>query len=378
MNSRDPSARPFRSPGLSYASAIRRSGQRLDLGWLRRPFAEAIEGLRPTENLRFGRDATGDEAIRNVEDLARHFHPFQGEMGGDGGPVGGTGTSTINSEVQNYRGDFSGGCHRFEADGLRLSTQIEAGRFDSYLRGNLERRRGGFNSNPPGSTVPTRLADLDLTPDDLDRIEIGDVATNGPMGLCVVVAKDTQAGTITFEAVSGGLREDYGGNYHLTFTRFAFAAVEAPAQVVEGETAEVRLRWPLPSSVVPGSIVRGVRRGEKPVNNPRNIAQASVAAISPDRREVRFDRPLRFGSVLQADEGDGILFLPGLWSGQIWSKRSYGPQREGMAVQALRAEITMPAMPNYGGERAWTREAVEENLQRYPGVHWGYWPAVWL
>ncbi|ALN71786.1 hypothetical protein [Aureimonas sp. AU20] len=371
---------PFASPGLSNGAAMRRGGPPVP-AWLRQSFAQTMRGVPEVETLRFGREASGDAgstAIRDAGDLARHFNPFQGEIDAKGRVLGGTGTTTINSEVQNYRGDFGAGNHVFEPDGLRLQATVDAGRFDSYLRGDITRRKGGFNSNPPGGTVPTRLSDIGLRPGDLDKVTVGDVTTNGPGGLATVAAIDRAAGTIVFEAVSGGARADYAGNFHLTFTRFAFAPLAAPAAIEEGVTQEVQLSRPLPPGIVPGCFARGVKRGPQPSNDPRSIAQACVASISADRRTVRFDRPLRFGAPMLAAEGDGLLFLPGLWSGQIWSKRSYGPQRQGLSVQAIRIEASFPALPNYRGDTAYTRADVEAVLNANSGMPWGFWPALWL
>lgn len=372
---------PFASPGLAHGAAMRRGGPP-GPALLRQSFADAVRTLPQVEAISFGTSAEakgpGGAAIRDAGDLARFFNPFQGEADPRGRPVGGTGTTTINAEVQNYRGDFGAGNHVFEPDGLRLQAKVEAGRFDSYLRGDITRAQGGFTSNAPGGAVPTRLSDIGLKPGDLDRIQVGDVTTNGPVGLAAVAAMDRAAGTITFDALSGGARANYGGNFHLTFTRFAFAPLEAPAAIEEGKTQEVRLARPLPTSVVPGCLVRGVKRGPQPVNDPRSMAQAVVATISDDRRAVRFDRPLHFGAVLAAAEGDGLLFQPGLWSGQIWSKRSYGPQRDGLSAQAIRVEVGFPAMPDDRGMPAYKRADVEARLKAGAGILWGYWPALWL
>lgn len=345
------------------------------------PFPHVAEGMRMTEDLRFGRDAREDggaTAIRDAAALEEHFRPLQGEFDAAGHPLGGTGSSTINSEIQTYRSDFTSGNHVFEPDGLRLQATLSGGHYDSYLRGQIDRRASGLFSGAPDQPVPVPLSAIGLRQADLDRVEIGDVVTSGSQGLAAVSGIDRQAGTLTFEALSGGPKVAYKGNFHLTFTRFAFGRIGSPEVVVNGQTRSITFDRALPSSVAIGCTIRGVQRGERMTFNPGNVAPAQVSGISEDRRTVTFDRPVHFPATLGTAGRDGILFQPGLWSGQIWSRRSYGFSNGERRLQALRIEVTMPAMSNYPGTPAFTRDAVEANIRDYPEVFWGYWPALWL
>lgn len=345
------------------------------------PFRQVANGMRITEDLRFGVDAQPDAhgtPIRDADALKHHFRPLQGEFDASGHPLGGTGSSTINSEVQTYRSDFASGNHVFEPNGLRLQATLEGGHYDSYLRGQIDRRGTGLFSGASDPLVPVPVAAIGLRRADLDRVEIGDVVTSGSQGLAAVADVDRKAGTVSFEALSGGPKVAYKGNFHLTFTRFAFGRILLPETIVNGETRSITFDRALPSSVAIGCTIRGVRRGERLTFDPGNVAPVRVSSISGDRRTVTFDGAVHFPWTLGTKGRDGILFQPGLWSGQIWSRRSYGFSNGDRRLQALRIEVTMPAMSNYPGTPAFTRDAVEANIRNYPDVLWGYWPALWL
>ncbi|MRX09523.1 hypothetical protein GJ697_16920 [Pseudoduganella sp. FT25W] len=345
-------------------------------------FDAAIKGLDLVEDLRFGSAAKAGGspvavAVKTLDDLENLFNPLEGDFNASGRHVGGAGPSTINSEVQRYATTFNDQNHVLEADGLRLQAVLNGGHFDSYLRGNIATglASGGFSAGAEGASLPTRLADIGLTAADLASIEVGTcVVGGGPSGISVVAAKDAAAGTVTFEAVSSGIKEGYKGNWHVTFTRFAFARVAA--DVANGMTSAVRFKTPVASPVAPGMFALGVKCAPGYQNNPMANDRARVVSVSPDRLSVTFDRPLGLGA-LSPNSADGVLFIPGLTSGQIWSKRAYGPQRPNQEVQALQVEFTMPAMPPFAGA-AYTKKAIEAAMAGAPGTAWGYWPAVWL
>ncbi len=345
-------------------------------------FASAVSTMMLVENTRFGSKALGSGAdnetlIRDAGELSRHYNPFQGEFDALGRYLGGTGQIVINSEIQTYNPRFDGGNHIFDADGLRLQATLDGGHFDSYLRGQIDTRSGGINVNAPARTnpLPTPLTAIGLKSSDLDRIEIGDVLNNSSYGLAVVQSKDKANGTITFEAVSGGEKVGHKGNYHLTFTKFGFVPV---ADAVVNGDRTVRLERPAPSSVMPGMYVRSVSRGSGGTGEPGGVDNMRVLRLSSDRRTVEFDRPVTFYPHLTPDNHSGLLFIPGLTSGQIWSKRSYGPQRSGFIGTAIEAEVTLPDMPHLPLTPAYTKTDVERVLASAPDIKWGYWPAVWL
>ena len=323
---------------------------------LKPDFEAAVTGLTLTEDLHFGSSAVPSgtavsAAIKTLADVAARFNPLEGDFGPNGAHQGGTGPVTINSEVQRYATEFNPQNHVLEADGLRLQAVLSGGHFNSYLRGNVVTTGNGFNAGAEGASAPTRLADIGLTVADLAKIEVGTCITGGSnSGIAVVVAKDAGAGTITFEAVSSGIKTAYKGNWHVTFTTFAFARVAA--EVSNGGMTTLKFKTPLASTVVPGMFAMGINGDPGYYNDPRAADRARVASVAADRLSVTFDKPVRFGRPLSVltpggdNTGDGVLFVPGLSSGQIWSKRAYGPQRPGFQVQALEVEITMPAMPS--------------------------------
>lgn len=362
-------------------------------------FETQVRGLNKYEDTVFGTAADratglGAKNLRSVGDLAAFYRPLQGEFSSTGAylggafaapaaHVGGTGPTVINSEIQRYTSGFSGApgepaCHVMEADGLRIRAMRQAGTFNSYLRGQVLTSGAGINVNAPGGTTVTALADATITVGDLANVEIGDVATNGAAGLMVVTAKNTGASTITFESISGGVRTAYKANYHITFTKFAFAQVAT--NVTNGTTTSITFATALPSSVVVGCFALGIDRTANPVFEPRGRDRATVQTISGDRLTVTFNAPVHFDTAtLTAANFDGVLFLPQLWSGQIWSRQNYGPHIDGRRVQGLRVTISLPPMPHCNGNNAvFTKAQVEALYAGAPSVVWGAWPAVWL
>jgi hypothetical protein len=353
-------------------------------------FAAAVTGLNLVEDMTFGSDASPSGssvgiAIKTLTDLATLFNPLEGVFTSTGGYVRGTGSGTINSELQRYATAFNTGNHVFESGALRLQAVLAGGHYNSYLRGSIVTTltSNGFFVGAEGASTPTKLVDIGLTIEDLEKIEIGTCITGGSsIGISVVVAKDAGAGTITFEAVSSGIRSAYKGNWHLTFTSFAFARVAS--NVVNGTTTTIQFKTPVASTVVAGMFAMGVNGEPGYYNDPSAADRARVLSISSDRRSVTFDGPVNFSRTLNVatsaggNTGDGVLFVPGLTSGQIWSKRSYGPQQDGHQAQALLVEFTMPSMPQFGGIKAFSKATIDAAMASAPGTLWGYWPAVWF
>ncbi|MFS2002868.1 hypothetical protein ACEN9F_04490 [Duganella sp. CT11-25] len=368
--------------GGGTASAATAPAQGFTYPGLEPDFDTAITGLNLVEDMNFGSGAkpSGSPvgiAIKTLADVAKLFNPLEGDFSATGAHLGGTGPVTINSEVQRYATAFNDQNHVVDADGLRLQAVLGSGHFDSYLRGNVVAAptSSGFYAGAEGASSPTRLADIGLTAADLAKIEVGTCITGGSStGISVVVAKDAAAGTITFEAVSSGIKEAYKGNWHVTFTKFAFSRVAT--DVINGKTTAIKFKKPVASPVVPGMFAMGVRCAPAYQNNPASSDRARVLSISEDRLTVTFDKAVSPGA-LTPTTSDGVLFVPGLTSGQIWSKRAYGPQQPGRKVQALEVEFTMPAMPQFSGP-AYTKKAIEAAMAGAPGTAWGYWPAVWF
>jgi hypothetical protein len=355
-------------------------------------FDAAVTGLNLVEDMNFGSAATPSGspvgiAIKSFTDLATLFYPLQGVFNANGGHLGGTGPTTINSELQRYAIQFNPQNHVLEADGLRLQAVLGAGHYDSYLRGSVVTgsASNGFTAGADSESSSTRLVDIGLTVADLANIEIGTCIAGDGAGVAVVVAKDSAAGTIKFEAVNCGIRQADKLGHHITFTRFAFARVAA--DVINNSTITVQFKTPVASTVVPGMYALGVTgvSAKNSYANPLTAAdRAKVLSISADRLSVTFTTKVNFVNSLKpltatgGNTGDGVLFVPELSSGQIWAKRAYGPQQENHQVQAVQVEFTMPAMPQFAGGGYYTKSAVESAMASVPGTMWGYWPAVWL
>jgi hypothetical protein len=345
-------------------------------------FDTAVTGLNLVEEIRFGSGAKAGgspvaTAVKTLADVAKLFNPLEGDFSASGAHLGGTGPTTLNSEIQRYAAAFNNQNHAMDADGLRLQAVLGSGHYDSYLRGNVATgpTSNGFYAGAEGASTPTRLADIGLTVADLANVEVGTcVAGGSSSGISVVVATDAKAGNITFEAVSSGIKQAFKGNWHITFTKFAFSRVAA--DVIINKTTEIKFKTPVASPVVPGMFAMGVKCAPAYQNNPASNNHATVLSISADRLTVTFDKAVSLGA-LTPTTSDGVLFIPGLTSGQIWSKRPYGPQQPGRRVQAIQVEFTMPSMPQFVGP-AYTKKAIEAAMAGAPGTAWGYWPAVWL
>ena len=366
----------------SAASAATASKEAFTYPGLEPEFDTAVTGLNLVEDIRFGSSAKAGgspvgTATKTLADVAKLFNPLEGDFSSTGAHLGGTGPTTLNSEVQRYASAFNQQNHVMDADGLRLQAVLGSGHFDSYLRGNVVTgpTGNGFYAGAEGASSPTRLADIGLTVADLSAIEIGTCIAGGSSnGISVVVAKDAAAGNITFEAVSSGIKEAFKGNWHVTFTKFAFSRVAA--DVINGKSTAIQFKTPVASTVVPGMFAMGVKCAPGYQSNPASNDRATVLSISADRLTVTFDKAVSLGA-LTPEKSDGVLFVPGLTSGQIWSKRAYGPQQPGHRVQALQVEFTMPSMPQFVGP-AYTKKAIEAAMAGAPGTAWGYWPAVWF
>jgi hypothetical protein len=188
------------------ASAATASKEAFTYPGLEPEFDTAVTGLNLVEDIRFGSSAKAGgspvgTAVKTLADVAKLFNPLEGDFSSTGAHLGGTGPTTLNSEVQRYASAFNQQNHVMDADGLRLQAVLGSGHFDSYLRGNVVTgpTGNGFYAGAEGASSPTRLADIGLTVADLGAIEIGTCIAGGSSnGISVVVAKDAAAGNITF------------------------------------------------------------------------------------------------------------------------------------------------------------------------------------
>lgn len=357
-------------------------------------FSRAISGMKQDEDIKFGTAVTGDDVISNATQLAARFRPLEGEFSASGTHLGGAGPTTINSEPQNYRFDFTSGNHIFDADGLRLQAHVDAGTFDLIVRGGLlSTAATGMTVNLPGASVTTPIADVGLVSNDLDNIEVGTVLNRANLGFCFVSAKDKANGTITFEeATAGGttVGTPFKGNWALHFWKIAFCRIDATKTVVQGDT-NIPLAKALPSWVVPGMIIRGVRRtsGATAGQDPRSSADMRITAIASDRMSFTIANGFSIGSGLTLEGANfaGVMILPGLYSAQIWSRRNYGPQvmdqqADGTMTkrgkQACSWEMTMPLQAWGTPAGYYSKAQIESYLAGALTAAFGFFPAIWF
>lgn len=359
-------------------------------------FARAVSSMRLDEDILFGSGVSPgatQSSIKNANELTSKFRPLEGEFAANGSHLGGAGPTTINSEPQNYRDTFINSPNIvFDADCLRIQSVLEAGTYNLIVRGALlSTSAGGLNVNLPGATVTTAIADIGLTTSDLANLEVGTVANRANNGYMVVSAKDAGAGTITFEEATSGPTTAYKANWALNFWKIAFCRIDPTKTVATGDVT-IPLAKALPSWVVPGMIVRGVRRTSGAVQgqDPRSGRDMRVGTIASDRLSFTIPGGFNQGSnfTLEGTNFAGVMILPGLSSSQIWSRKNYGSQLSDIladgvtsrkrVAQAIQVEMTQPAMTWGAPVGTFNKAALDTYQATYPTAAFGYFPAIWL
>jgi hypothetical protein len=343
-------------------------------------FSRAVENLPQVEDIVFGTTVQAgttpvSKAIRNATQLGVDYRPLIGEHNSSDVDIGGYADTVNAATISRYASTFAGFPNNFvfEADALKLTPTIIGGSFGAYLRGNVG--GAGINATIAGN-VTTAVADIGLVAGDLAAVEVGDIVVGPGTGLFAVSAKNQGAGTISFDAVSCGIRIADTVGYHVTFTKFAWAPLAA--NVNNGVTTVLTFSRPVPSSVVPGCWSLGMNRNTEAWYHPRGKGFAKVLSVSPDRLTVTMDAPVNYWENITTAGNGGVIFVPGLLTAQLCSRRSYGPHRAGKRASAMRVEFTLPAMPAYNGEAGkYTKADIESALASAPGVMWGHWFAVW-
>jgi len=342
------------------------------------PFTSAIYGLPLTVDYNFGTSATAPTpgvsvAIQSLTELGTYFNPVEGNS------YGGTGTTTINNEPQRYRPAFDGNNHSIGASGLTLTATNPSGTWNTYGRAQILTTGAGINVNAIGGTVPTTFAALSLAGTEpwLSTIELGDCVTYNS-GMIFVTGVDLVGQTITFEAVSnGGAVSAYKGNWAVTFTKLAFCPLSA--NMAQGATSATFQRA-VPSSVVVGSMLGGGQRAFTYYAAPTSYAACRVQTISTDRKTITFDSPANLSGtgVTLLAASDGIWFIPETWSGQIWSKRAFGPNQVGSNVCAIEVTFKTGVIPWWLGGANYTKAQIDAFFAANPTIPMGFWPAIWL
>lgn len=348
-------------------------------------FSDHIKGMTQIEDTRFGTDVAegpGVTAIKNTTDLNKYYRPLEGEFSKEGNPLGGTTVTTINAELQRYTTSFEAvgempQLHEFTQDSLKLNVKRQAGTFDSYLRTQINTATNGLVINGFGGTVNTPFAHAGLdaaTPEQLAKIEVGDIACGAGIGLFYVSAINLSEQWVRFEAITSGTHTSCKADYHLTFTKLAWGEV---AQDAGWQATQITFKDPLPTSVVKGCFLLAVDRTSNGYGStPKARSRARIATVSEDRRTITLDKPVEYAGddSIKASEKDGFIIVPELWSSQVWSRRSYLP-KNGLAIDI---EATFPNMPNFQSQgNYWAKAGVDQALAT-SGIKNGYWPALWL
>lgn len=356
----------------AYMGALSRTQKRTLQASLRRlsdlpltaPFSAVAAALRTEGDARlwrFGsaRVATeGDERlVRNINELAVDWQ--QGEPGAAAG--------VITNSSMHQTGRFSTGQnHVFGADYLELRCTLNAGTFNTYLRGNIA--GGGMVVNPPGGAAVTPNAQISIA--STSAIEVGDVANNAGVGLVYVSGK--AAGSVTVETVNcppGTMT----ANFHVTFRKMAAVPV---ASAIENEvTTVVTLARALPSYVGVGWTVSGCERGA--TGGDATLASAGwakIQSISTDRLTVTFDVPLYFPGYAVSPANNGILvFKPQVAGSEIWGKFELNPMATGSRVLAMKTRYRAPAFARTVPTELYTKGDFDAFEASYPDFPWGQW-----
>ena len=334
---------------------------------------QAVVGLTLQENYAFGSGAVAvgaaqNYSVTNAASLAACMNPLEGNQ------YGGTGAASINAEIQRYALDFTSDTHVFETDAVTLQARLDAGTWNVVLVGQVNTASSGFWINEPGASLTTPIANLGLVVGDLSTIQVGQVGSIvAGFGLFFVAEINVGAQTITLERLTCGAAAGLKTNGAVYFWPCYYAKVSAA--VADGVDTVLNF------TAVPGGVVAGMYTFGELSPGSTLLAYDRSKVLSKTSTTVTLDAPIGTGRALNPAVNSGVLFVPGVRCGQMWSKSSYDFKGGGKKAWAFEIEITMPSQTSAKGSlhsTAYTKTAQDAARASYPNVLWGYWPALWM
>jgi hypothetical protein len=342
------------------------------LAWASTSREQATLGMKRSRDFVFGTGvsaASGQKRIDSVAILAEDWQPLEGAVTAT--YPSGTGTTTINSEIQRFATEFDIDHHVFEADALRLSTTLDGGTWNRAPCGDLTSAQAqGLVLNDLDGVATTLASNIGLSAQDLAQIEVGQVFVAPPYGLGYVAAKNAGQGTLTLRRLTAAAQDNYRGNWAIQFLPAYFATLAQP--FVDNTVVTLSLTH-VPAGIAPGMFVLGLAA-------PGGTLKANDRArvVSKTATTVTFNSKVFSGTGnIATGTGGGFVFIAGVESGQIWSRFAIGPQAASALATAMVVDVTFPLMDDAPPQEVYTRQQLNTYVSTYPNTFLGYWPAVW-
>lgn len=303
-------------------------------------FAKSVASLNlpVLKDYVFGANATagiGQTAIRNVNDLGLEFNPYEVN----------TGTNTVNSEWQRYQPFSSAANFVFNSDNLALTGTLTSGTTATATAYSVV---GNFS----GSTNSFTLANASITPG--ANITVGQLMFQIFRGFYYVTSND---GTTIATAPLYGSDTTLGPFTPLVFPTAYYAVTNSTTAAGNGV---------LHFAAVPSGVTAGQTIGFQTSATNQTSSQ-EYTVLSKTSNSVTITPVLAAADAVSS--GEGVFFLPGIHSGQIWTKNTYNmPGQNGATYFAMELTVRLPQNNNGYFDPATSNT----------NASLGAWPAFWM
>jgi hypothetical protein len=292
------------------------------------------------------------KAITNASELAVDFDPLQ--------PW--TGSVTINSELERYAKSFTAANFVFGADYLQIKAIKTAGSFNAVLG---TTKATGTALNLDGSAIP--LDQLGIT--STTGLEVGQlVVIAGRYGMQRISALVPNASVSLLPVLNspGGVVKT--NNTWIMFLHAWWA--QSTQALANGATS-------LAFVSLPAGVLAGMTMMVEDSGGWNLISSDAMTVASRTANAAVLQAPgLKLNYAPPA--GKGFVFTPSISSGQIWSKKGYGPHIANNSVVAMEFDLQLP---QGGSPSAASMKDIysQTKLLALPAtLPWGAWPAAWL
>jgi len=322
---------------------------------LQDPFNTVVAKLPLSDDWVFGTAAlstSNSKAITNATDLAIDFQPLQ--------PW--TGSVTINSEMARYSKSFQSGNFVFGSDYLSLKALKTVGSLNAIV----------------GSTKSSGTAvNIDGTPNPLDQLglttttglEVGQlVVIAGRYGMSRISAIVTNASVSLMPVLNSPTTQVKTNNTWIMFIHAWWA--QSTQAAVNGATT-------IQLNTVPASVTPGMTLMVEDSGGWNLISSDAMTVASRTSTSVTLNAP-GLKAKYDPPAGKGYVFYPSITSGQIWSKKAYGPHIGNHRMVAMEFDLLLP---QGGSPTAAEMSNIysKSKLMSLPAtLPWGAWPAAWL
>jgi hypothetical protein len=318
-------------------------------------FSTVVGKIPVSDDWVFGTAAVPNQvgkAITNSSDLAADFQPLQ--------PW--TGSVTINSELQRYSKDFNSNNFVFGSNYLSIKAIKLAGSFNAVV----------------GTTKASGSAlNLDGTPNSLDQLgittttglEVGQlVVIAGRYGMQRIAALVPNTSVSLLPVLNSPGSVVTTNNTWIMFIRAWWAQSTQP--VTNGSTT-------IPLQSVPDSVQPGMTMMVEDSGGWNLISSDAMTVASKTANAVVLNSPgMKVNYAPPA--GKSYVFTPTISSGQIWSKKAYGPHIGTNRVVAIEFDLQLPQGGSPSAAAMKDIYSKPKLLSLPATLPWGAWPAAWL